>query len=73
MGVTGGNKDITLEKVLEGDCKTGIQTNMGIMIISIAGNIMLCASLISLQAAPTAEKIEPKIISASNWNRRNQK
>jgi hypothetical protein len=51
--------------VLSGDLSTTIQTNIGIITISIAGVIMLWASRISLHAAPIALRIEPKISSAS--------
>src|SRR5262245_44755581 len=66
MGVAGGKREINRANRLEGDCRTGIQVNIGIMINIIAGNIMFWASLISVQAAPMAEKIEPYIIKASN-------
>src|SRR5258706_15227704 len=46
IGVAGGNKEIAREKVLDGDCMTGTQTNTGIITRSIAGTIMLCASRI---------------------------
>ena len=41
IGVAGGKRETTRAKVLDGDCNTGIQVNSGIMISSIAGNIML--------------------------------
>ena len=59
IGVNGGINDITREKALLGDCTIGRKTHIGTIIPSMAGNIMLCASRISVQAAPTAEKMEP--------------
>lgn len=66
IGVAGGKRETTREKVLDGAWRTGIQVNMGIIINIMAGNIIFWASRSSLHAAPIAEKIEPKIMSASN-------
>ena len=66
MGVAGGNSEITLEKVLDGESRIGPIQNMGMITNNMTGVIKLCASLISEQAAPIAEKIEPKMTRATN-------
>ena len=57
--VAGGNSDSAVANPLDGDEMTGMRMNIGIMSGSITGSIRFCASLTSLQAAPTAIATEP--------------
>ena len=72
IGVAGGKRETAFEKVLEGESKIGPKHIIGMITSSITGVIKLWASRISLQAAPMAEKIEPKITRAMNKKKTNQ-
>src|SRR5437016_4695528 len=54
IGVAGGKNDIAVAKVLVGSRMTLSQTNSGIIVTSVTGVSIACASLRSVQAAPTA-------------------
>lgn len=56
IGVAGGNSEIIFENRLDGESNTGPKHIIGIMTSIMIGVIKLCASRISEQAAPIAEK-----------------
>jgi hypothetical protein len=57
---------LTAAKVEFGSRTTLNQTNIGLTSSSMTGVIMLCASFMSVTAAPIAMKIEPNIKTASD-------
>ena len=61
VGVKIGIKDIVVANVPPGSWITGIIRNMGMIAGSIPGNVSDCASLLSLQVAPSAAMPEPTI------------
>ena len=64
IGVAGGIRETTTENVAVGASRTLVHTKNGAMIKTITGINMLCDSLMSLTAAPTAMKIAPNISTA---------
>ena len=73
IGVAGGKRDTARENVLDGESKMGPMHIMGIITSSMMGVIKLWASRISEHAAPIAENIEPKMISAMNRKKTNHR
>ena len=65
IGVAGGNSETAFANRLVGESRTGPMHITGITTSMITGVIKLWASLISEQAAPIAEKMEPKITRAA--------
>jgi hypothetical protein len=62
IGVKGGNKDKPVEKLLRGSWITGHMTNSGKITGSMAGKFNDWASLLSLQADPSAAMPDPTMM-----------
>ena len=65
-GVAVGKSDTAIANVLVGERRIVDQVNIGSMMSIIAGIIIVCVSLISVQAAPIEMKIDPNNSTPSN-------